>query len=95
MKRTRLERELMEAGTELRLINEGKIIPQTGDDFIEELKSKHGGKRLGSGKKSPLQAKYPNEIKKVVTLRLYPTQLKEIEGKYGSLQSAVDALNYH
>lgn len=92
MKKTRLEKELIQAGKELRLITEGKLVPQTGDEFIAELKAKHGGKRPGSGKKSPLRVKYPNEVKKSVTLRLYPTQLKEIEGKYGSLQNAVDTL---
>ena len=92
MKRTRLEKELAQAGKELQLIAEGKLVPQSGDEFIAEIEAKHGGKRPGSGKKSPLRAKYPNEVKKSVTLRLYPSQLKEIEGKYGSLQNAVDGL---
>ena len=93
MKRTKLEKELIQAGKELRLIAEGKLIPQSSDDFIAELKAKHGGARPGSGKKSALRIKYPNEVKNPVTLRLYPTQLKEIEGKYGSLQNAVDGLS--
>ena len=92
MKKTRLQKEIIQAGKELRLIEEGKLIPKDLDVFLEEMKVKHGGKRAGSGKKSPLQSIYPNEVKKQVTLRLYPTQIKKIEGKYGSLQKAVDTL---
>jgi hypothetical protein len=80
---------------EMALIESGKKQGQPADEMIAELikeRDGRGGARAGSGKKSPLQAKYPNEVKKRVTLRLYPTQLKEIEGKYGSLQTAVDAL---
>ena len=92
MKKTRLQKELIQAGKELRLIEEGKLIPQSADSFIAKMEAKHGGKRPGAGKKSPLQALYPHEVKKSVTLRLYPTQLKKIERKYGSLQKAVDAI---
>ncbi len=93
MKKTTLQKELMQAGKELRLIEEGKLIPKNADDFIAEMQAKHGGRRKGSGKKSPLQAMYPNEVKQQITLRLYPTQLKKIETKYGSLQKAVDAIS--
>jgi len=92
MKKTKLQKELVQAGKELRLIEEGKLVPKSADDFIAKMEAKHGGKRSGSGKKSPLQALYPDEVKKSVTLRLYPTQLKKIESKYGSLQKAVDAI---
>jgi hypothetical protein len=87
-----LKRELKQAGKELKLVDEGKLTPRPVADFLSEVKASRGGSRLGAGRKSPLQAQYPNEVKKRVTLRLYPTQLKEIEGKYGSLQSAVDGL---
>jgi len=43
-------------------------------------------------KKTALQSVHPNEVKKQVTVRLYPTQLQKITGKYGSLQKAIDAL---
>jgi len=88
----RLKKELKQAMKELKLVEEGKLIPRPIREVINELKENRGGARSGSGKKSPLQKKYPDEVKKRVTLRLYPTQLKEIESKYGSLQSAVDAL---
>ncbi len=80
---------------EIKLIEEGKMTGTPAMDFVKDLIEKRdnrGGARLGAGKKSPLQALYPNEVKKRVTLRLYPTQLKEIEEKYGSLQTAVDKL---
>ena len=63
--------------------------------MIQELikeRDNRGGARAGAGKKSSLQTRYPNETKKLITLRVYPTQLKQIEGKYGSLQAAVDKL---
>jgi hypothetical protein len=80
---------------EITLIESGKKNGQPADEMIAALikeRDGRGGARPGAGKKSPLQAKYPNEVKKRVTLRLYPTQLKEIEHKYGSLPTAVDAL---
>ena len=92
MKKTRLQKDLIQAGIELRLIEEGKLIPQSADDFLAKMDAKHGGKRRGAGKKSPLQALYPDEVKKQVTLRIYPSQLKIIESKYGSLQKAVDEI---
>ena len=51
MKKTRLQKELIQAGKELRLIEEGKLIPKNADDFIKEMQAKHGGKRAGSGRK--------------------------------------------
>jgi hypothetical protein len=93
MKKSQLEKELSQAGKELRLIAEGMLMAQDADEYIAELQGKHGGARAGSGKKSALRKKYPNEIKKPVTLRMYPSQLKEIEIKYGSLQKAVDRLD--
>jgi hypothetical protein len=89
---TKLEKELKQAGKELRLIEEGKLIPKNADDFLKEMQVKHGGKRKGAGKKSPLQTQYPNEVKQQITLRLYPTQLRKIEGKYGSVQKALDSI---
>jgi len=80
---------------EVALIESGKKAGQPADEMIAGLikeRDCRGGARIGAGKKSPLQAKYPNEVKKRVTLRLYPTQLKKIERKYGSLQTAVDTL---
>ncbi len=93
MKKTKLQKELVQAGKELRLIEEGKLMPKNVDDFLTEMQAKHGGKRTGSGKKSPLQALYPNEVKEQITLRIYPTQLKNIESKYGTLQKAVDSIS--
>ena len=92
MKKTKQQKEIIQAGKELRLIEEGKLIPKDLNVFLEEMKVKHGGKRAGAGKKSPMQSMYPKEVKKQVTIRLYPTQIKKIKGKYGSLQKAVDAL---
>jgi hypothetical protein len=81
MKKTRLQKEIVQAGNEMRQIDEGKLEPKSLDVFLEEMKLKHGGKRAGTGKKSPMQSVYPNEVKKQVTLRLYPTQLAKIVGK--------------
>ncbi len=88
----RLKKELKQAMKELKLVEEGKLIPRPIEEFLNEMKASRGGARTGAGRKSLLQSKYPDEVKKRVTLRLYPTQLKEIESKYGSLQSAVDKL---
>ena len=88
----RLKRELKQAAKEMKLVAEGKLPARPVEEFLDEVKSLRGGVRAGAGKKSPLQSKYPDEVKKRVTLRLYPTQLKAIENKYGSLQSAVDKL---
>ncbi len=76
-------------------IEAGKAKGQLASEMIQELikeRDGRGGSRAGAGKKSSLQTKYPNETKKLITLRVYPTQLKQIEGKYGSLQAAVDTL---
>ena len=89
----RLKKELKQAAKELKLINEGKLTPRPIEEFLSEMKASRGGARQGAGRKSPLQAKYPDEVKKRITLRLYPTQLKKIESKYGSLQCAVDGLS--
>jgi hypothetical protein len=89
----KIKKSIKQAIKELALINEGKLKGRPIEDLINELKENRGGTRPGSGKKSPLQSKYPDEVKKRVTLRLYPTQLKEIESKYGSLQTAVDGLS--
>ncbi|MCF8451189.1 MAG: hypothetical protein K9G49_15045 [Taibaiella sp.] len=88
----KIKKGLKQALKEIKLINEGKLVGQSARDMIAELKENRGGARAGSGRKSTLKSKYPLEVKKRVTLRLYPTQLKEIESKYGSLQSAVDGL---
>jgi hypothetical protein len=88
----RLKKELKQAVKELKQVEDGTLKARPIEDFLNEIKASRGGARVGAGKKSPLQNKYPNEVKKRVTLRLYPTQLKAIENKYGSLQSAVDAL---
>ncbi len=80
---------------EIAKIEAGKAKGQPAGDMIRDLikeRDARGGARAGAGKKSPLQAKYPKETKKQVTLRVYPTQLKQIERKYGSLQAAVDKL---
>ena len=49
MKQTRLEKELIQAGKELRLIEEGKVAPQSLDEMINEMRAKHGDKREGAG----------------------------------------------
>ena len=80
---------------EIAKIEAGKAKGQPAGEMIKELikeRDSRGGARAGAGKKSSLQTKYPNETKKLITLRVYPTQLKQIEGKYGSLQAAVDTL---
>jgi len=43
MKKSALEKELIQAGKELRLIEEGKLIPQPIDEMINEMRVKHGG----------------------------------------------------
>ena len=88
----RIKKGLKQAAREIRLINEGKLNGRPARDVINELKENRGGARHGAGRKSLLQNQYPDEVKKRVTVRLYPSQLKKIEGKYGSLQSAVDGL---
>lgn len=90
--KNRLDKELKQAAKELKLLDDGKIIARPLGDLLSEVRENRGGARAGSGRKSTLKSKYPLEVKKRVTLRLYPTQLKEIESKYGSLQSAVDGL---
>ena len=87
-----IKKGLKQAIKEIKLINEGKRTGRPAREVVQELIEKRGGARSGAGRKSPMQAKYPDEVKKRVTLRLYPTQLKKIERKYGSLQSAVDGL---
>ncbi len=87
-----IKKGLRQAIKEIKLIEEGKLKGQDAREMLLELIEKRGGARQGAGRKSSLQTKYPQEIKKRVTLRIYPTQLKEIEKKYGSLQSAVDTL---
>ncbi len=52
MKKTRFEKELAQAGKELRLIDEGKLKPQPLAEVIEEMRKKHGGKRAGAGRKT-------------------------------------------
>ncbi len=88
----KIKKGLKQAIKEIKLINEGKRKGQPAREMIAELKENRGGARPGTGKKSLLKSKYPDEVKKRVTLRLYPSQLKEIEEKYGTLQSAVDGL---
>ena len=76
-------------------IEAGKAKGQLASEMIQELikeRDGRGGSRAGAGKKSSLQTKYPNETKKLITLRVYPTQLKQSEGQYGRLQAAVDTL---
>lgn len=54
-------------------------------------KPKRGGVRLGQGR--PAAFKMTGEMKtQAVTLRLYPTQFKEMKKKYGSIQKAIDYL---
>ena len=80
---------------EIAKIESGKMKATPAKEVLDELikeRDGRGGARAGAGKKSPLQATYPNEKKELVTVRLYPTQLKKIESKYGSLQHAVDIL---
>jgi hypothetical protein len=52
MKKTRLEKELIQAGKELRLLEEGKLKLQPLDEVISEMRAKHGGKREGAGRKT-------------------------------------------
>ncbi len=89
----KLEKDLKQAVAEVKLIEAGILKPRPIREVLEEIKESRGGPRKGSGRKSPVKDKYPDEVKKPVTLRLYPTQLKEIVEKYGSLQSAVDSLS--
>ena len=84
--------DLTQAMKEVELVEAGLLKPRPIREVLEEIKENRGGARKGSGRKSPVKTKYPDEVKKQVTLRLYPTQLKKIVDKYGSLQSAVDSL---
>ena len=52
MKHTRLAKELIQAGKELRLIEAGKLAAQPLDELINEMRAKHGGKRAGAGRKT-------------------------------------------
>ena len=66
MKKTRLEKELIQAGKELRLIEEGTLIPHSLDEVINEMRAKHGGKREGAGRKT--------EAKKTKYIRVTPEE---------------------
>ena len=66
MKRTRLAQELVQAGKELRLIEEGKLIPQPLDEMINEMRARHGGKREGAGRKT--------DAKKTKYIRVTPEE---------------------
>ena len=66
MKQTRLEKELTQAGKELRLIEEGKLVPQPLDEMIQEMRVKHGGKREGAGRKT--------DAKKTQYIRVTPEE---------------------
>jgi len=66
MKKTRLEKELIQAGKELRLIEEGKLASLSLDDVIEEMRAKHGGKREGAGRKT--------DAKKTKYIRVTPEE---------------------
>ena len=66
MKHTRLEKELIEAGKELRLIQEGKMEPQSLDELISEMRVKHGGRREGAGRKT--------DAKKTKYIRVTPEE---------------------
>ena len=66
MKKTVLEKELMQAGKELRLIEEGKLIPQSLDEVINGMRAKHGGRREGAGRKT--------DAKKTKYIRVTPEE---------------------
>ncbi len=66
MKQSRLEKELIQAGKELRLIEEGKLTPQPLDEIISEMRAKHGGKRDGAGRKT--------DAKKTKYIRVTPEE---------------------
>jgi len=66
MKKSVLEKELIQAGKELRLIEEGKLIPQPLDEMINEMRAKHGGRREGAGRKT--------DAKKTKYIRVTPEE---------------------
>ncbi len=66
MKRTRLEKEIIQAGNELRLIEEGKLAPLLMNELISEMRAKHGGKRAGAGRKT--------DAKKTKYMRVTPEE---------------------
>lgn len=66
MKKSRLEKELIQAGKELLLIEEGKLIPQPLDEVLNEMRAKHGGRREGAGRKT--------DAKKTKYIRVTPEE---------------------
>ena len=88
----RIKKSLRQGIKDIKMIEEGKLEGRPIEELFREIRESRGGARAGAGKKSLLQDKFPDELKKRVTVRVYPTQLKEIESKYGSLQSAIDGL---
>ena len=59
MKHTRLEKELIQAGKELKLIEEGKLAAIPIEALMDEMLRKHGGKRVGAGRKTDsIKSKY-------------------------------------
>lgn len=66
MKKSVFEKELIQAGKELRLIEEGKLIPQSIDEVINEMRAKHGGRREGAGRKT--------DAKKTKYIRVTPEE---------------------
>ena len=57
---------MIKAGKELRLIEEGTLIPHSLDEVINEMRAKHGGKREGAGRKT--------EAKKTKYIRVTPEE---------------------
>jgi hypothetical protein len=66
MEHTQLEKELIQAGKELRVIEEGKLKPQPLDELINEMRAKHGGSREGAGRKT--------DAKKTKYIRVTPEE---------------------
>jgi len=66
VKKSVLEKELIQAGKELKLIEEGELIPQPLDEMINEMRIKHGGRREGAGRKT--------DAKKTKYIRVTPEE---------------------
>jgi len=55
-----LRKELKQAAKEFKKVEEGKLKTRPIEIF-KEVKASRGGARAGSGRKSPLQARYPEK----------------------------------
>ena len=83
MKKTRLERELIQAGKELRLIEEGKLVAQPIEDVINEMRAKHGGKRDGAGRKTT--ARKTNYIRVTPQEKEFIQKIRETKEQFTKL----------